>query len=366
MTLTDLERDLRELFETKASDSAISSQPEPHVLRRARRRQVGTALTAAVAITVVVAGAFGGVRALTNADATRPAVPPAPDSVTGPVLSPKGRIAFVHGSAIYTIRPDGTGTEKVSGCPPLPCGALFHPSWSPDGRRLAFSRDDPDDGTTDLWIVNADGTGLSRLTDCPGQATTGPIQARRPCGDVDPAWSPDGTTIAFTRNFGLYTVHADGSGLRELVADVSGASTPSWSPDGNRITFSQTARRDRIYVINADGSGLVQLTDEPSGSGPGAPAWSPDGSRIAFFSTPRTDGGFVGEVWVMNPDGSGMTRLFEGSCCVEDWNGPVWSPNGTRIAFGLDQGGGGQLIVVQAHGSGSIVLTSSEGGISWR
>ena len=73
--MNDLERDLRELFATKANDASVRSRPEPNVLRRARRRQVGTALAAAAAVTVVVAGAFVGVQALTNADATRPAVP---------------------------------------------------------------------------------------------------------------------------------------------------------------------------------------------------------------------------------------------------------------------------------------------------
>ena len=282
-------------------------------------------------------------------------------------MSPKGRIAFVHGSAIYTIRPDGTGKERVAECPPLPCEALFRPSWSPDGRRIAFMRDDPADGTTDLWIVNADGTGLSRLTDCVGQVKTGPIFARRPCFDYDPAWSPDGSTLAFTRNFSLHTVNADGSGLRELTTGVSDASTPAWSPDGTQIAFSgATARRDRIYVIDVDGSGLVQLVDGPSGSGPGAPRWSPDGTRIAFFNTPRTNDGFVGEVWIMNADGSGRARLYESTCCVEDWGGPVWSPSGERIAFVLNVGSGGQLIVVRSDGSDVRALTMAEGGISWR
>lgn len=364
--MNDLEQDLRELFASRANDVSVASPPGPNVLRRARRRQARTALAAAVLVTVLVAGTFVGVQALSNADLTRPGVTPPPSPVTGPVVVPEGRLAFVHGTAIYTIRPDGTGMEQVAACPPLPCEALWDFSWSPDGRRIAFSRDDPAAGTTDLWIVNADGTDLSKLTDCPGQTATGPRYARRPCYDTDPAWSPDGTTIAFTRNQQLHAVNADGSDLRRLESDLS-ASTPAWSPDGTRIAFAgSTARRDGVYVIDANGSDLRQLTDEPGGSGPGAPAWSPDGTRIAFFNTPRADGGFVGEVWVMDADGSGKERLYLSDCCVEDPAMPVWSPSGGKIAFVLGVGAGGELIVVRADGTQSEVLASADGGVSWR
>jgi TolB protein len=145
---------------------------------------------------------------------------------------------------------------------------ILHPTWSPDGRRLAFEAVDYPSGSY-IDVVNADGSGRSRVT------TTG--------SESEPAWSPDGSTIAFR---------------------------------GVRDGFSV------IYRVNADGTDLTLLTDTPITHNFN-PAWSPDGRKIAFT---RGYGGY--DIHVMNPDGSGLTRLAEGG-----GSEPTWSPDGRWILF---------------------------------
>ena len=130
----------------------------------------------------------------------------------------------------------------------------------------------------------------------------------------DPAWSPDGQTIAFVRlnaSLGepIYVVKADGSGLRNLTPKPVGAyAAPAWSPDGRKIAFvSDRDGNSEVYVMNANGSGQRNLTRNPAFDAD--PAWSPDGRKIAFVS--NRDGSYG--VYVMNADGSGQRRLAQRS-----------------------------------------------------
>ena len=136
------------------------------------------------------------------------------------------------------------------------------PDWSPDGQRIAFYRRDAlesgGDGDADIYVMNADGSEVTRLTD-------------NNAADYFPAWSPDGRRIAFSSdrdgdyrdgNRDIYVMNADGSGVTRLTDDDARDDDPAWSPDGQRIAF----RYDRegnadIYVMNADGSEVTRLTD---------------------------------------------------------------------------------------------------------
>ncbi|MFN2442934.1 MAG: hypothetical protein ABR517_09640 [Thermoanaerobaculia bacterium] len=180
------------------------------------------------------------------------------------------------------------------------------------------------DGNSEIYVVNVDGTGLQRLTDHPGR-------------DLSPAWSPDGTRIAFASNRAgesdIYVMDADGSNL-VLRTDPGNSDDPAWSADGKSIVFSSL--RDGqwgLYVMSVDGDWRNPARVGFERGWNGHPAWSPDGKRIAFVSDWQYfDGAY--DVYVMNADGSAITPLFEGpfSGAESFYFQPSWSPDGGKIA----------------------------------
>ena len=223
---------------------------------------------------------------------------------------------------IYVMNPDGSGQTRLTDNP----AADSWPSWSPDGRRITFisSRDDPDpnddDSIWEIYVMNADGSGQTRLTNDSAWHSL-------------PSWSPDGRRIAFQShrdgNWEIFLMNADGSGQIRLTDNSAGDAEPSWSPDGRRIAFqSNRDENAEIYVMNADGSGQTRLTNEAANDR--FPSWSPDGQRIAFYSYRDENW----EIYVMNADGSGQTRLTDNP--ARDIR-PSWSPDGRHIAFSSDR-----------------------------
>jgi len=157
-------------------------------------------------------------------------------------------------------------------------------------------------------VVNWDGSGLKRLT--AGTAT-----------DQDPAWSPDGRRIAFLRDGSIHVMNDDGTGVTRL-SFTGFDSHPSWSPAGSRIVFASSRTGvNAIHVMDADGTNVIQLTGDSAIDY--SPSWSPDGSAIAFQR--NAPSGWP-SIYVMNVDGSGLSRLGSGRT-------PAWSPDSRRILY---------------------------------
>jgi uncharacterized repeat protein (TIGR01451 family) len=254
--------------------------------------------------------------------AARPALPGA-----------NGKIAFMElngdpfnpSSQLYVVNPDGSGQTELT-----TEGSNAHPSWSPDGNKLAFDSDR--NVSEDIYLMNADGSGQTRLTNA---GTT----------NIRPAWSPDGRKIAFASdrdgNLEIYAMNADGSGQIRLTANSASDSMASWSPDGSKIAFASDRDGNyEIYVMNADGSGQTRLTTNAVQDLD--PRWSPDGSKIAFWN----NDGLV----LMNSDGSNQVQLTSGGLDST----PTWSPDGTKIGFTSYRDGLPEVYAMNADGSGTV------------
>ena len=288
-----------------------------------------------------VRSVFGWAIGTTGA-APPPATPvPAalPPATPVPAGSP-ARIAFGSNRdgdhEIYVMNADGTGVVQLTHNTALDAA----PAWSPDGRRIAFRSNR--DGNPEIYVMNADGTGVVRLT-------------HNAALDAAPAWSPDGRRIAFTSgrdgDFEIFVMSADGTGVVQLTHNATLDAAPAWSPDGRRIAFrSDRDGNPEIYVMNANGTGVVRLTSHGA-THISRPAWSPNGRRIAFASNLDGDP----NIFVMNANGTGVARLT--SHTADDWV-PAWSPDGLRVAFTSDRDGNPEIYVVNTDGSGVTRLTS--------
>jgi serine/threonine-protein kinase len=243
---------------------------------------------------------------------------------------------------IYIMNPDGSDQRRLTHSN----GRVSAPALSPDGRRIAFSGQWG--GIHEIFVVSASGGEPVRVTNMSALGL----------GAGWPTWAPDGERLAFSslgQGGDVYVINADGTGLRNLTRHPAPDSRPEWSPSGGRIAF--LSRRDQtreIYVMNEDGTEPVRLTfnadSKSSRAWAPSPAWSPDGRKIAFTSD--RDGNR--EIYVMNADGTGLTRLTNDD--VDDEN-PSWSPHGNQVAFNRRVLGHHQIFVMNADGSAPTRLT---------
>jgi Tol biopolymer transport system component len=241
------------------------------------------------------------------------------------------RIVFVSNrdgnDEIYMVNGDGGGLSRLT----ENAGMDQMPAWSPDGRLIAFVSDrDAAVGTTpatrDVYVMNADGSGQRRLT-----------QNSR--NNVHPVWSPDGSRVAYVSQYRIHVIRADGSGETQVSPWDASLAIPVWSPDGLRIAAWTAASGGSLYVVNSDGSSPQVLAH--SGF-PAGPIWSPDGSRILF--------GCDADVCIIDSDGSDLVRL---PVQAQYWAKPLWwSKDGLTLAFSAFKTGKIVAYVMNVDGSG--------------
>jgi dipeptidyl aminopeptidase/acylaminoacyl peptidase len=281
----------------------------------------------------------------------------APASATYP--GGNGQIAFHSFSAksldIYVVNPDGTYATNLTRTDDV---HEAFPAFSPDGTRIAYERGRG--RRADIWVMGADGSGQTQLTSGIDD-------------DRYPAWSPDGTRIAFVRTdddtfeSDIYIMNADGTGLQRLTnsGDVF-LGRIAWRPGANSIAFAVIGGEAEGYasqLASVDvGTGTVtRITNEP-GIDHYDPDYSPDGSKIVYIGSGEQ--GYPYQPYVINADGSGKTRLTSAFDFV---NTPVWSPDGTRIIFGTYLDSGLPIIAHYSPSGQSLGNVASEGySLSWQ
>jgi len=282
--------------------------------------------------------------------------------------------------ALASSNSDGSGTETLAGAgvPPL---YNNNPSWKSDGTKIVYESDN------EIWVMNADGGGKVNLTNTP----TGTASERNPSWSVNdkisyerdsqiwtmnsngtgqvpftaitqpspsaPAYSPDGTKLAFQSGGSIWIINTDGTNERRVTVSAVNYSAPAWSPDGSKIILAKSGIG--IYVINVDGTNEIALTN---GAQDSAPSWSNDGTKIAFVRR----GTSVNGIYTMDAVGGNQLRILAdnpNNPGRSEHNNPAWQPvalqPNTVIISGRITRNGESLAGVTVNLTGSETLAAT-------
>jgi Tol biopolymer transport system component len=261
---------------------------------------------------------------------------------------------------IYAANPDGSHRRRLT----HPASGVHDdlPDWSPDGSTILFERifqsgSDLPTVADEIMRVNADGTGVRQIGSCTGDCVV----------NDDPQYSPDGRRIAYTRLMrakpkgslvlGVWVMDSNGSNPRQITQLTSPAGSedhePAWSPDGKSIVFmrlNDTAKptaQQAVFIVASSGGTPRRITSWKLNAG--GPNWSSDGSKILIQSYRDCPCSETSQVYTVAPDGSGLTRLTGTGKNIE----PNWSPDGKTIIYAHQSAtGAGQFDLWSMHASG--------------
>lgn len=257
--------------------------------------------------------------------------------------TPPGKIAFISDrdgdEEIYIMNPDGSDQTRIT----KQLGTDTRPSWSPDGRSLAFHAERDD---FRIYVTTAITGEWKCLT---------PKVKNQTASDGFPVLSSDGKRILFMAypesDFEIYVMNSDGSERKKLTRSKGDDTHPSWSPDGKRVVFaSERDGNSEIYMMDADGTNQRRLTINSQHDA--NPVLSPDGRSIAFVS----DSAGNYDIWCMDSDGKNQRRLTTdpaNDAC------PSWSPDGVWLVFDSFRDKNHEIYIMKADGTAIRRLTTN-------
>ncbi len=274
------------------------------------------------------------------------AVTPAPSTTSGPTAEIPAETAAVLPENTPEATSESTAEPTVAQPPAYP--------ELKDMGRIVFNSV-RENGLSDIYLMNADGSGVRLLAGDPGYT------------DLGAKWSPGGEWIAYIgsgseHTFDILRIRPDGSDPLNLTRTPADESAFDWSPDGSQIVFQSNRGGDYdLYVMNADGSDVRALTST-DGMDEVEPAWSPNGDEIACLCGLRDTN--AGDVCIVQVDGSGQTNLTPDDPDIIEFD---WSPDGTHLAFGMPLWPE-EIWLMGADGSAKRNLTENpaeDGGIAF-